>query len=64
MSCCSAEAGIDGAAAVFCGTKFTSAKLTAGTLASRPADRQRATRLFFIFIVITSDSMGSAVARQ
>jgi hypothetical protein len=53
-----------GAALVFCGTKLTSARLIPGTHANIPADKHRATRVFFIFIVITSDSIGLAVARQ
>jgi hypothetical protein len=53
--------GTEGAVDVFWGTKFTSANVSAGTLASSPAERYSATRLFFIFIVITSDSISSAV---
>ncbi|GJK12289.1 hypothetical protein TUM16664_00610 [Enterobacter cloacae] len=56
-----------GADVVFCGTKFTLASVTAGALASNPADKQRARRVLFIFIVITSNAQVSgsqAIARR
>src|SRR5690606_27892977 len=64
VSFCSSAAGIAGALLVFCGTKFTSASAESGQAASRLALRQNATRLFFIFIVFTSEFTGATVARQ